>query len=396
VTLKITDRWNKNRLLNSTEKYIKGTFNVPYLDSLQANDRERAYILSDMAKTVCDTHVDFALDDFTSLTEDKPFLLWSTDSNLGQKNREHYFNALAYGQSVELYSVAASVLQVTAYEPMAWALEYSNGQLISAIYREVQNEITTYYEYTATQFIKHREVEKVFLATIADHHFGTVPVIVFRLNKSSETIISKVVRGFIDSHSVCLSSMEDVVKGDVSPPLSTSGVDWKKLLEKDAKGECLWDIMKQKGLFPLGEGATAEYLNKTVNADILALAIDRIEARINISCKTPVITSGDSTTQLRLAYAPLIGATKSHLQYFEDCLTKRLGFYNRLQAILANAPPLIVRYKANLQVLHNNLEYLQALPALAEVFSFEQLIDILPFVDAERMKNLKPINIKEE
>lgn len=182
--------------------------------------------------------------------------------NYIDEDAEQRFKVLDSREVIPVYdnTLNQNLMYVIRYYP-ADTLDYTKGYYVEVY---TKNEIYTYQ--TNTMF------SSLGLQLIVPHYYGQVPVTVFSLNTEEQSIFDKIMT-LQDAYNTLLSSEVDDFEAFCDAYLVLTNVT--------AEAEDI-QSMKENRVLLLGEGASAEYLNKDIKDTQIENMLANIDKKIHL------------------------------------------------------------------------------------------------------------------
>jgi SPP1 family phage portal protein len=418
----------------TTKAYFDGKQRNPALEGMRLDGRPKTKVLTNWVKYVARMHTGFLTgypatythrdgSDSEPLTDYRNFY---DSENLGAADSEHFRNALLYGYSAEILSFDGLRVRVQTTWPWDWTFVADERlDIVQAIHRqfipawtmfngEIQEKDGAIFRvFTDREIITFRTSPGAQISTgnamvegstvdeagsrleqisRVPHYFGRPPVVVYRVTEDGQPFLQQDFLRQCDAYDVTRSSMIDDIKHNVDSLLMTKGMKFERLLEKDDDGVTILATLKEAGMFPLPEGADAEYLSNSVDVGKFQADLKETRYSLHMMGCVPDLESaigGDSGTitnisgiALKLLFHLMDQASAEMEKHFRQGLRDRVSVWNVLEQKVKGVTleDYTVTLKRNLPF--NETELVQYLPNLRGVVAVEDQLRMLPFIDA--------------
>ncbi len=324
-----------------------------------------------------------------------------TINNFDTADIQHLRTALIHGWSLELHEFVDGVEVITPRDPQMWKLVYnSDGALIGAIHRsdldkgeflgdtmlEAALNIMVVYDDSKIQtFHKQTDVSEgkwVLQEELSTtHQYGSVPVVVFALNESMQSIITEDLIGQQDEYNDTDSSSGDDIRGDVDSILWIKGYSHKDIKENGAQ-------IRNTKILPLPLEGGAGYLQRNTDFQRIESRIKRTRSHIHMGMKVPDIedivgsTGSTSGIALRLKFKPMSDAAKFMIGNIRSGIRDRIALINAIRSKMSNTSMIEdVQINIEFDLPANRVEEWQNIRAVTGIVSHTKQLEMLSDID---------------
>jgi SPP1 family phage portal protein len=331
-----------------------------------------------------------------------------TANNFDTADIQHLRTALIKGSSLELHEFVDGQELITPRDPALWKVVYnSDGAVLGAIHRSdidkglffgdamLENKLNIMVVYTDKYIVTyHRDEKKGGAGDWAEvdsitHGYRQVPLVVFSLNESMESIITEDLIGQQDEYNETDSTSGDDIRGDVDSIL------WIKGYSKDNIAENA-EVIRQSKILPLpGEGA-AGYLQRNTDFQRIESRIQRTRQHIFMMMSVPDIeeiagaTGTTSGIALRLKFKPMSDNAKYMIGNIRAGIRDRIELINAMHgATTGNMVIENVQVNIDFSLPSNRAEEWQNIGAVSGIVSHTKQLEMLSDVedpDQERQR----------
>jgi len=328
------------------------------------------------------------------------------ENRLETRDVELFRIAAINGSSIELHEYKNSKIRITHHNPINWAclwdeddnlslaihrLQFKSGTLFRGEVLENDVELMTVYdETTITDYQRVSGIEEWELIGKIDHNYGRIPVIVWRIDDTFDSVISDTAIKLNDEYNEDYSAAGDDLKATVDALLKVIGNDPNWILEHAAE-------IKASGIIPLASDSDADFITKGGESYRYGDHLTVTRELIHIEYKIPDIhtivgvTGGTSGIALQLKFQPMQQHAASMMNFIKLAIRERIDLINARTG--KTNKPKIENYTVTVQfvVPVNYIEEWQNIGKLKGIVSHMTQLRLLSQID-DPQKELENLN----
>lgn len=310
---------------------------------------------------------------------------------------ENLRQALVFGWSVELHEFVDGEPRVTVHDPREWVILRDEMDNMVAAIRRVLLPAGTAFEgrvldypltmmtiYTEDRIQDYRDENGWAQVTDIAHGYGRVPVVVWRVNKARQPMMSDATIALLDEYNDIDTITGDDIRNNTNSKLVIQNCDAQWLMDNA-------ETINALNMLPLPQGATASYLTKGNDVERTNSRLERLRDAIHGAFKVPDIQSivgssgATSGIALRLKFQPMLHKAASMVNWIKAGVRERVELFNAIRSKIGTA--VIQDFEVTIQFVlpYNRTEEWQSIGALKGIVSHRTMLEMLSDVsDPER------------
>jgi len=324
-------------------------------------------------------------------------------NNLDAQDQENLLTAMVKGYGIELHAFYDGEIVITNDDPQNWAfIKNDTGENVVGIKRITLKKGTLF-----NGEILGRDIEWMSVyddSTITDytcpaggggmggawvamgegrkHFYGRLPIVVWSVNDSQESIIADDVIGQHDEYNDIDSASGDDIRAGVDNVLVLNGVSQDFIAKHER-------TIREKRIIPLEDKneQDAKYLERNINSDPVEKRLMRTREAIHTMLRVPDVmhivgaTGATSGIALKLKFTPLIQRAQSMIHYLKKHVKERIELINAMLG--PSSQKQIADYVVNINISlpMNTIDQWAAIGALKGIVSHKTMLEFLEGVD---------------
>jgi len=334
------------------------------------------------------------------------------ENNLAAQDVENLRNALTRGYGIEVHEFDGEQIRIYNDDPRHWLLLYDGKQtLVGAIKRitlkagqiykdavlDQAVELMTYYnkatitDYELTGTKGERKWEQIGEPTI--HGYKAVPIVVWKVNKNRESIITDDLIGQLDEYNDIDSASGDDIRNATNAMLAFIGFDTDWLRERafpnsETDKRTNAAVVAKDRSISLPPDGDAKYIMKILDVKPTNDRLRRTREIIHMTGEVPDVetivgaTGNTSGIALKLKFLPMMQRAAGMINYLKESIRTRIKLINAIHSTLGSRDTIenpTVTIQFYLPV--NRIEEWQNIEKLKDTVSHMKRLELLSDVD---------------